>query len=528
MRCFKLFLFGLITYCTLNAPCHAEFGDVLWTLAPTGLNRETTSGASFGGILAVSGNLAVIAADEDGFKGEEAGAVWSFDLATGQPLHVLDPPNIAAGDGLAEGLAIDGELAVITTDDKNEDRGEAYVFNARTGEYLGAYLGSDSKADDEFGQAAGISGNVLLVTGENANDGAGAGYLFDLTTKQELRKLSANDATESQMGDGAVISGNHVLLAADNPHVYLFSASTGELRKKFILPGRTGDSVTIAASGSRGVVGVTEVEEQKGEVHLIDLDSLETRRVLKASDGATADEFGSVVATDGEVVLVGAASHDQGRGAVYVFDWLTGLQIAKLKSPANMAQEGFGDDGLAIAQGRAVIGAGNGGNGDLAAGLTYVFNVSFKDLADVNDDGQADTQDINLLHQAIRSSSSDLSFDVNHDGFVNATDRTVWVEALNHTFYGDANLDGQFNTSDFVQVFQRGEYEDALANNSGWDEGDWDGDGEFGSGDLVFAFQAGGFEAGARAAAPVPEPLGTLPALVIGLMTVGRFWRTRR
>lgn len=528
MRCFKLFLLGLVTSTWFVMPCRAEFGDLLWTLSPVGLNRETTSGAGFGGILSVSGDLAVIAADEDGFKGEEAGAVWSFDLKTGQPLHVLDPPSIAADDGLAEGLALDGEIAVLTTDSKNEDRGEAYLFNARTGEYLGALLGSDSKADDEFGQSAGISGNLVVVTGENANDGSGAGYVFDLTTKQELRKLSANDPTESQMGDGALITGNHILLAADNPHVYLFAANSGELRKKFVLPGREGDSVTIAARGSRGVIGVTEVDEQKGEVHLIDLDSLETKRILKSTDGAAGDEFGSVVATDGEVVAIGAASHDQGRGAIYVYDWLTGHQIAKLKSPANIAQEGFGDDGLSIDQGRLVIGAGNGASGDLAAGVAYVYNVNFKDLADLNDDGQADVADINLLHQAVRSNSTDLALDVNHDGTVNGTDRTVWVEALLHTFYGDANLDGQFNTSDFVQVFQRGEYEDTIASNSGWDEGDWDGDGDFGSGDLVFAFQAGGFETGPRAAVPVPEPIGALPVFILSLLAACRRRSARR
>ena len=40
-------------------------------------------------------------------------------------------------------------------------------------------------------------------------------------------------------------------------------------------------------------------------------------------------------------------------------------------------------------------------------------------------------------------------------------------------------------------AFKVGEYEDDLANNSRFDEGDWNGDGEFDSADLVAAFQAG-------------------------------------
>ena len=61
------------------------------------------------------------------------------------------------------------------------------------------------------------------------------------------------------------------------------------------------------------------------------------------------------------------------------------------------------------------------------------------------------------------------------------------------TDFGDANLDGVFNSSDLVSIFQAGEYEDESTNNSNWNEGDWNGDGEFDSSDLILAFQAGKF-----------------------------------
>ena len=60
---------------------------------------------------------------------------------------------------------------------------------------------------------------------------------------------------------------------------------------------------------------------------------------------------------------------------------------------------------------------------------------------------------------------------------------------------------------DFVLVFQAGEYEDRIANNSVWETGDWNGDGDFDSSDFVVAFQSNGFENGPRAAMNVvPEP----------------------
>lgn len=70
---------------------------------------------------------------------------------------------------------------------------------------------------------------------------------------------------------------------------------------------------------------------------------------------------------------------------------------------------------------------------------------------------------------------------------------------------GDANLDGFFNSSDFVQVFMIGEYEDDIADNSSWHDGDWNGDSDFNSTDLVTAFQYGRYEK-APAAVAVPEP----------------------
>ena len=72
------------------------------------------------------------------------------------------------------------------------------------------------------------------------------------------------------------------------------------------------------------------------------------------------------------------------------------------------------------------------------------------------------------------------------------------IEDIVGTHYGDANLDRRFNSGDLVQVFQSGEYEDAVLGNSTWSEGDWDGDGDFTTSDLVLAFTSGSYVAAAR------------------------------
>lgn len=149
-------------------------------------------------------------------------------------------------------------------------------------------------------------------------------------------------------------------------------------------------------------------------------------------------------------------------------------------------------------------------------------------LGDLNNNSELDIEDIDLLAAEVRAGSDSPAFDLDGDGAVDNKDHVVWVSDLANTFFGDSNLDGEFNSSDFVQVFQLGEYEDAIEGNSGWAEGDWNGDGDFNSGDFVLAFQDGGFELGPRGeAAAVPEPSSYL-CLAFGLIAIRRIARSSR
>jgi hypothetical protein len=119
---------------------------------------------------------------------------------------------------------------------------------------------------------------------------------------------------------------------------------------------------------------------------------------------------------------------------------------------------------------------------------------------DFNDDGLVDEVDINLLFAQIRAAVPDVDFDLTGDAMVNETDRDEMILNVLGTTFGDANLDGIFNSSDLVQVFAVGKYEDNAPLNAGWSDGDWNADGDFGTGDLVLAFQQGGYTAASEPA----------------------------
>ncbi len=145
---------------------------------------------------------------------------------------------------------------------------------------------------------------------------------------------------------------------------------------------------------------------------------------------------------------------------------------------------------------------------------------------DYNNNGALDIGDLDLQAQAIKD--QDLSFDENNDGVVDSADRRYWVNELKNTWMGDADLNGEFNSSDFVAVFTAGKYESGET--ASWSEGDWDGDMDFDSTDFVSAFSDGGYEMGQRdggpnaATAAVPEP-SSIALLLLGAMCLLRLRR---
>ena len=152
----------------------------------------------------------------------------------------------------------------------------------------------------------------------------------------------------------------------------------------------------------------------------------------------------------------------------------------------------------------------------------WLFDQSRSDFnlpGDLNRNHVLDVNDINVLTSEILiGDSRESRFDLNQDGEVTQEDRSYLITTLNNSYLGDSNLDGEFNSRDFVTVFEAGRYETGEA--AGWAEGDWNGDFEFGSSDLVVAFADGGYEQGPRVNA-VPEPSSAV-LFVIGLLALVR------
>ncbi len=157
---------------------------------------------------------------------------------------------------------------------------------------------------------------------------------------------------------------------------------------------------------------------------------------------------------------------------------------------------------------RLLVSIGTGGLGNVAGGnLDYISFVPLDaGFGDFSGDGSLDADDIDMLSRAALIRDADLVFDVDRSGAVDGLDVATWVHNLRNTYVGDANLDNLFDARDLVTIFQKGQYDDGVFQNSRWSSGDWNTDGEFSSADLILAFQDGGYDAEPRHPATVPEP----------------------
>ena len=103
-----------------------------------------------------------------------------------------------------------------------------------------------------------------------------------------------------------------------------------------------------------------------------------------------------------------------------------------------------------------------------AAGLTMAMSTT----GDLDANDTLDAADVDVLANRIGGRKfqpwwlRDVAFDMNGDSSIDLEDHRVWVKDIKHTWFGDADLDGEFNSDDFVQAFQAGKYERA-----GWMDG---------------------------------------------------------
>ncbi|MEN1678189.1 MAG: hypothetical protein AAGJ46_01240 [Planctomycetota bacterium] len=272
------------------------------------------------------------------------------------------PQDLERLDAFGAAVALDGNLAAIIdplSDTVGPFEGTAYLYDATTGERLRRFVPDAPGILSQFNVAM-DAGRVLVGGGERIGDEFNRYvWVFDVATGDQIRRLSADAIPPIAFGGPLALSGDIALIGASSDEqlgrgvgaAYLFDLATDSLPIRLTPPGATtfdrfGSAVAI--DGDLALVGAPGTDlssPDSGAAYLIDAATGDALRPLVPDDPTEADRFGTSVALLGDLALVGAPGDDDGvlnSGAVYVFDTATGDQLMKLKSSDNGRRDQFG------------------------------------------------------------------------------------------------------------------------------------------------------------------------------------------
>ena len=266
-------------------------------------------------------------------------------------------------------------------------------------------LAADGTAGDLFGYSVAISGRTAIIgaPGDDTNGSiSGSAYLFDAVTGRQIVKLLADDGEVGDLfGQSVAISGSRAIVGAhkedqngmDSGAAYLFDATTGaQIAKLVPADGAPQDwfGFSVAISGTTAIIGSHQDDDNgtnSGSVYLFDtITGLQVAKLL-ADDGEQSNEFGRAVAISGTTAIVGAVKKSTGGvlGAAYLFDTVNLLQTGKLLPPSIGEVGGFGS-AVGIHGTLAIVGALADDNGEgQMSGAAYLYDtdtgISFAKLA---------------------------------------------------------------------------------------------------------------------------------------------------
>ena len=208
--------------------------------------------------------------------------------------------------------------------------------------------GEDTKAADSFGKAVYIDRNTVIVGSpkdDDAGSNSGSAYIFEIDEgiwRQQAKLVARDLAKRDAFGEAVVLRGGTIVVGAP-AHAHSGKTSAGA-------------AYVFVREGERWV------QQAK----------------LTADDPGQDDSFGTSLALSGDTIFVGAPFHDaEGKndaGAAYVFEREgdTWNQHAKLSAKDAGKDHNFGS-GVAVDGNIAIVGAGGAKEAAPSSGAAYGF-----------------------------------------------------------------------------------------------------------------------------------------------------------
>lgn len=320
-------------------------------------NPAATAGTGFGGRVAISGSIVVVAAPQNSIDADNSGRVYVFDVAggtPGTPVVTLINPSISIDDLFGFSAAVSGNLVVVgaTSEDAAANGGGiAYVFDITSGTPttpLYTLNNPDPAEGDTFGDGAAIAGNRVIIgcSGDRvAGKRIGAAYVYDLAgptpTAHTLKLSNPKNSSDFVFAQTIAISGSRVAIGSSQflpispkGSIYVYDlARRAPTKPVLTIPAPAQEGVFIGFGiqvALRGSLLATTSANRSGSApgvaYVYDLD--EAKPVIPAlvvthPQAADDPRFGGAIAFAGPVLVVGDTDDDTGavnNGAAFAFD----------------------------------------------------------------------------------------------------------------------------------------------------------------------------------------------------------------
>ncbi len=319
---------------------------------------------AFGSAVAIAGNTLFVGELNDDAAGLNTGAVhlYNFNGSEWSYSSTLVSSTPSRDDAFGGKLALSGDILVVASSGDDEgffSAGAAFVFRNIAGSWVqeAKLMASDTTQIAFFGTDVATDGDRIVVSALQAtadgNVNAGAAYIFTydgVGWTEEDRIIAPEPRGSTNYGSTVDIEGDRVLVGHNlgSPtsvsgngaaHFYFHDeGGSGDWMFRQTLVPTGADSVgfmlfgsTVKFQGSTALVGAPNwasgSSNASGRVYGFEFDAADTLLLEStgyvSNDGTGGDEFGKSIAATGDAVFIGAPGHQvqtgSASGAVYAF-----------------------------------------------------------------------------------------------------------------------------------------------------------------------------------------------------------------
>ena len=309
-------------------------------------NRFDTPDAS-------SNETIITPSDSGGLLGDQ-----NKGVAIGYGKIVAGAPNHAAG-----GVSNTGAAYIYDIDGTNEIK----------------LVASDAASNNFFGKSVAITSSKIYIGARNTSNG-GAVYSYDHDGTNELKITASDSVAGDAFGWSVATNGSKLVVGAPFSNggrgaVYTFDLDGSNQSKITTDPNIDALGISVDINSTKIVAGATQDNANTGAMYVYDIDGTNQLKIT-ASDGATSDQFGRVVAMTETKIIAGVYIEDsdglENNGAAYIYN-LDGSGEIKLLADDKASHDQYG---ISVAAGLDKFAVGSWAdddNGD-GSGSVYLYD----------------------------------------------------------------------------------------------------------------------------------------------------------